>query len=289
MRIAAVCDELAISIEDAATLATELDLSGIVLRMSGSQRFPDFTENEAKFISSRPPGLTLLGASPGLWKDPWNDSRDPGAWQLDAQQAREAARLHSIPSLSFFTWKPPKQEHHQEPETLSPQMPAGILNTFKTVARENAAAGSITLIENNYAMWAGTGRTAAQLVEHIDEPSVALIWDPASSAATHFDAGANPATLTQTLLDEWNSIEPLVSEIHVRGMNVTSGQRTWCVPGEGILDWSQILQRVHAKDPSLLLTIEHHQFDQRKAASTASVTFIRHVLSGESYQAIDTA
>lgn len=273
----ALLDELDTDPERAMTLARELGIEAVGLRMLGERRFPDVAPETLAWLRGRTHAAPRLAlASPGCNKGPFDLDGAARMIAGELEACFEASRVLGIRHISLFSWSKAPGARMNPAGGLSPDAPFDALtDALRRIARRAADLDFRVTIEVGYACWGDTGLAVAELLSRVDEPNLRMLWDPSNSLAGRWlrrqgdPSAVPPFDPMAVLLDELASVAPWIDDVHVRDIR-EPGQSPaawdYALPGGGVIDWPRLMQALWEVGYRGALTLEHHLAAKPEAA-----------------------
>ncbi len=145
--------------------------------------------------------------------------------QMDMlRRCAQLAHTFDCPYVRVFTfWRK---------DILTPDIEARIVDAFAEPVTLAEQEGLTLLLENEPACFIGTGAEAARVVSEVASPHLQICWDPGNA----YHGGEHPFP------DGYEAARPWTKHVHVKDCRLVETpdhgpQPTWCVIGEGILDY----------------------------------------------------
>lgn len=284
-RICLISDESAQSLSEATLIAQGLGAREMSLRLSSQQRFPHFAKEDIEILLHSPGAnkITFIAATPGLWKDSL-ESYTAACHRKSREGLEETIQLAKRASLErilFFSGLRKSSGDTRDFRRPATGMPGLVLETLQDAGRAVRAAGMTPLLENGYQVWGDTGLASNWLIEQMPDAGFRLAWDPCNSLAARsiFEREEERRRhFGRDILLELEEIHPHIADIHVRDIELLPDGWNWVPIGEGIVPWAAIVAFLKEKGYTGTFTVEHHLFDQRRAATEHTFRFLEDLL-----------
>lgn len=225
MNIGVVTDEISRDLGEALGYAAEWGISLIELREGARRRFPFFEAGEVDAVEeAMASGTRVTAVSPGIFKQSAADEAETKSELADTlPRAIELAARFSCPTMIAFGFE--KVGATTAGERIAAQ------RAFEAAAELTTAAGMTLAIENEPNFWIDGPAESVALVEEIGHPGIRFNWDPANRIW-----GGESVTR-----DDFDTLKPLISNIHVKDFDPADSAAPWVPVGFGIIDWAEIL------------------------------------------------
>ena len=218
MKLSAFTDEINPDPARAVQLAAAWNIPCVEVRSLPNGRFPMVTDAELeefhKIVTGA--GLSVSGVSPGFCKCPVDDPSVPQTLAEGLPRACEWAQRWGTDLVSCFAFV----------RDDSPSVPVAVVERMAQIAEITAQNGCRLVLENEAACWGATGLEAAEIIRQIGSDQFTLLWDPGNSAR----AGS-----TCPYPDEYEQLKDLVTHVHLKNFDPTTGQ--WSLMEKGVVDW----------------------------------------------------
>lgn len=203
-------------------------------------------------------GIPIIGLTPYTTAINATDEQVRGAAVDELRSAIEIAHIVGASRVRVYSgaWQP-DQQHHAAHWTQ-------LVRSLQELSGPAAAAGVVLCAENHFGTMTQTARDTAALVRAVDSPSVRVLYDQANLTFTH-DEDVDTAFAVQGDLIGHVHVKDLVfkdpnapfvasetARVHANERAVTSR-----VVGDGTLDWSLALRRLHEVGYDDVLSLEY--------------------------------
>jgi L-ribulose-5-phosphate 3-epimerase len=145
-------------------------------------------------------------------------------------------------------------------------VPDEILSTLQTAARLARNHGVQLVVEVEHEHWADSGRHAAQLVQAVDDPGLAVNWDPGNSIVS----GEQPYP------EGYACVRDSVHHVHFKDV-VYSRKTGFQYRVEGMIDWAGQIHALASDGYSGYLSVEPHM-QPKVASARAAVERLLHLI-----------
>ncbi|MEO8391687.1 MAG: sugar phosphate isomerase/epimerase family protein [Chloroflexota bacterium] len=283
MQVSIVSDEISADLETALELGIEWGVTHFELRGYGAQRVPLYSDYQKQRVKEllEEHECKIAAISPGLFKLPYPANR------------RERFPLSSIDSVLYQRWHDARSLVQYQLEELLPAsieyalevgtskivifsfergakpsegIPDEILNTLQTAAILARKNGVQLVVEVEHEHWADSGRHAAQLVQAVADPGLAVNWDPGNAIVS----GEQPYP------EGYACVRDHVRHVHFKDV-VYSRETGFQYRVAGMIDWAGQLQALAADGYSGYVSVEPHM--RPKVASVrAAVERLLHLI-----------
>ncbi len=263
MNISIVTDEISGDLETAFELAFSWGIHAVELRGYGTNRVPNFSDYQkerlTELLETWP--LKIAAVSPGLFKiacppkrcssfpvaaidegmfSDWHEAQSKLDYQLQETlpAALEFAVKVHAPTVGIFSFE--RISGLSEP-------PDDVLRVLETAANTAAQQNLVLTIETEAGHWADTGKHAAELIRLINNPALAINWDPGNSA----EAGDVPFP------DGYSYVRPYIRHVHFKDVvHDEKGNCHYAVNGE--IQWDQQIKALLLDGYKGYISVETH-------------------------------
>lgn len=255
MKLSAITDEISQDFEHALEVLAEYGAEGAELRGLWSTNVADLSPEQVRRAVSALERSDLKAAciaSP-FYKCDLFESEPSVAGRMHLAQARgfqeQAALLERLCDLAdafgtrlvrvFAFWR--RGELTQEIEDR-------IVAAFEEPLRIAERRGVILCLENEHACYLGTGAEVARVAARLASPHLAICWDPGNALS----AGETPYP------DGYNAVRGRVAHVHIKDAVLVDGKPSWCVVGEGVIDYRGQFEALRADGYDGYISLETH-------------------------------
>jgi sugar phosphate isomerase/epimerase len=236
LRTAAITDEFAVELDQAAPAMAAIGMKGAELRVVFGKNILDLTDEEvgrARAIAGSN-GLEIVSLSSPLLKCVL-----PGAPEVDERFQKDIfGSKHTFEDQPRLTERAFDVAHRtgariirvfsywrtEDPEKCFDR----IVEALGCLAREAAKEDLIIGLENEHACNVGTGAETAKVLAAVRHPNLKVVWDPANALV----AGENPFP------EGYSLIPPdRIGHVHAKDCFVTDHKPTFGPVGECAVDW----------------------------------------------------
>lgn len=258
-RMAIVSDEANSDFVKAVEICLPLGIRAYELRNLPGGRLPYCEESgvQAVIDTARAQGLTLLGVSPGFFKQKFdNPARMKELEEGLPLTFRLMGRL-GVRRITLFTFP-------REGETPLP--PQAVLDFLGEAYGRCKREGFEVVVENNAGHWADTGAHMAAIARALD---IKLTWDPANAAASG----------EQAVPDGYGAVRDYTVHAHLK--NWTPEKKNIVPLSDGIVDIAEQVRLLKADGYPGYYCLEPHQWKEGPAAVRRDAgTLMRYLAEG---------
>lgn len=283
MEISVLTDEIDPDIFKAMESATAWGIRRFEIRKIYGQRVPSIPGSMCKRVQDAllryQASVTAL--SPGLFKKAeslLNNRRfGGGSWWEDADVYEEyRGRAYEIldrtidlangfnsSAVTIFSPEVPL-------DRTGGECPQRIVELIRDAAIRAARHGITLLLENDFGLWADTGKNAMRLAKSVDQDNLKVNWDPANA----YVAGEVPFP------EGYDHVKRLVGNVHAKDAieSTPAISEEYEVLGTGDIDWVGQIRALHEDGYAGSLCIETHSHPLREK-TFRNVCFLRHHLN----------
>ena len=240
--IGVVTDEVSPDLEQALTVSWKWDVRLFELREGSENRFPYFTDREARLVDEAiRNGAQITAVSPGILKGAVdNEDRLQKEIEEVLPRAIEHARRFECPRVVVFGFS----RHDDEPDDSRTR----VLNAFEEVAEQAASADLTVAIENEPNFWVDRPEPTATLLDELGHPALTVNWDPANQ---HW-GGQRPTR------EGFEALRSHISNVHAKDYTPNDPDVPWRPIGDGITPWGKILSWIIGDTDLSHITLETH-------------------------------
>lgn len=264
MKISIITDEISADPETAIELGVEWGVHDFELRGIFTDRVPRFSGYQKQHLRDvlDERGARIVAIGPGLFKIPYPPERRP---RLTLSWMEKQVYENWDETLRLL--------HHHLHELLPASLdfaneigaslivifgfdrggaaagapPEGVIDALRQAAERARGAGVRLVLENEDGFWADTGTRTAQLVSAINDPALAINWDPGNA----FFAGDEPYPRG------YQEIRGLVRHVHFKdAQRKPDGSPRYVVDGQ--IDWAGQIQALVDDGYEGFISVETH-------------------------------
>jgi sugar phosphate isomerase/epimerase len=264
VKISIVTDEISADPETALELGSEWGVHDFELRGFFTDRVPRFSAYQKQHLRDvlEEHQARIIAISPGLFKwaaPPERADRLPLGWMEQGAYAAWDANWRMV-DTHLNELLPASLEYANE---LGARLvvtfgfdrggrppgpaPEEVLNILCKAAERAEGAGIQLVLENEDGFWADTGARTAELIRAVNQPALAVNWDPGNA----FSAGDEPYP------EGYRHVAGLVCHVHFKDARRARNGSVQQVVG-GDIDWAGQIRALAADEYTGFVSVETH-------------------------------
>lgn len=157
---------------------------------------------------------------------------------------------------------------------LTPEVEDAIVAAFERPLEIAEKHGVVLCLENEHACYLGTGAEVARVASRVNSPRLKVCWDPGNALA----AGEVPYP------DGYAHVRGLVVHMHVKDAVMRNGEPSWCVVGDGVVDYAGQFAALRHDGYDGFISLETHYVPQggtSEDGSRPSLAALKRLIEGQ--------
>ncbi len=259
MKLSAITDEVSQDFEHALEVLQEYGATGAELRGLWGTNIADISREQVRRAKKAldATGLEVSCLASPFYKCDLESPEKTVAGRMHLAQARgydeQMAMLEKLCDLADeFGTRLVRVFSFWRRQPLTPSIEDQIVAAFAKPLEIAERRGIVLCLENEHACYLGTGVEVARVKARIPSQHLKICWDPGNALA----AGELPYP------DGYQAVRGQVAHVHIKDAVLRDGQPSWCVVGEGVIDYASQFAALHADAYDGFISLETHYVPQ---------------------------
>jgi len=280
MKLSAITDEISQDFEHALDVLCEYGAAGAELRGLWGTNIADLSKEQVRRAQKAldAAGIAVSCLASPFYKCDMDSSQATVAGRMHLAQPRgydeQIAMLNKLCDLAeafetslirvFAFWR-------RGP--LTPEVEDHIVAAFERPLEIAERRDVVLCLENEHSCYLGTGAEVARVKARIANPRLKICWDPGNALA----AGEVPYP------DGYEAVRGNVAHVHIKDAVVVNGEPSWCIVGEGVIDYKGQFAALRRDGYEGYISLETHYVPQGGSSedgSRPSLAAIKRLIEG---------